>query len=218
MANQNDELYLKWDEWLNTLTNEIDNLHAQREMFNDVQEIIRNNSLIKPNHFLHNMAMWYSSFMAVTIRKLADTHSNAISYRRLLECIKSNPRFINRTHFINSFVDGNYTTHIANVDFDYYAGAGNEYLDIGTIDKEIKELVQKTETLKDYVDIRVAHNDKKELKTFPTFNDLNDAIDYLVGLHIKYYAIFRCVEPTFPAVDFSNWKEIFYFPWINRQL
>ncbi len=108
MVNQNDKKFLKWNEWLNTLNNEICNLFSQREMFNEVQEIIKNNPLIKPNHFSHNMAMWYSAYMSITTRKLADEDTRVISYHRLLKAIKENPQVISRTRFLKMFADSNY--------------------------------------------------------------------------------------------------------------
>ncbi len=85
------------------------------------------------------------------------------------------------------------------------------------IDKDIAELSSATSKLKKYVNKRVAHADEKEFKIFPTFNDLDEVIDYLVKLHKKYYTIFRGITPTFPVIYFYDWKEIFQKPWINQK-
>ena len=51
----------------------------------------------------------------------------------------------------------------------------------------------------------------------PTIGDLDDCIDYLEKLFIKYYAIFYTGTYTtlLPTIQYP-WKEIFEFPWITE--
>lgn len=45
MGSQSDELYKKWDGWIDALGNETMNLYTQRHIFHEVREILRLNPL-----------------------------------------------------------------------------------------------------------------------------------------------------------------------------
>src|ERR1041385_2751185 len=70
--------------------------------------------------------VWYSSSVAVTIRRPADKDKGSISFNTLLEETKTNPTVISRTRFNQLFVDGNYHEYVADADFDRYVGLGKE--------------------------------------------------------------------------------------------
>src|SRR5437588_12020639 len=134
MNDMNDELYKKWDGWIDLLGNEVIDLYTQRHIYNEVRKILEENPKVQePDDFFFWVSVWYSSSMAVAIRKLADKDKDSISFRRLLEGIKNNPRVISRTRFKQLFVDGNYSAFLADTDFDRYVGAGNEYMDLPTV-------------------------------------------------------------------------------------
>lgn len=217
MDNQNEELYQKWDKWIDELGDQIINLFLQRRIYDGVREVVRNNSRIhEPSDFFFWLSVWYSSSMAVAIRRQADNREDSISYRRLLEGIKDHPAIISRTRFKQKFVDGNYQEFLADRNFDCYAGAGREHIDPEAMKKEIDELEAKTASIKHYVNKRVAHHDKKEFKEIPRYSDLDDAIDCLARLHRRYYEIFRCYEfgDFLPPFGY-DWKSVFHYPWLS---
>jgi len=72
------------------------------------------------------LSVWYSSSVAVTIRRPADKDKGSISFNTLLEETKTNPTVISRTRFNQLFVDGNYHEYVADADFDRYVGLGKE--------------------------------------------------------------------------------------------
>lgn len=213
MSSQDDTLYQKWQTWLDVLDEQILNLHGQRKIYTDVLEMVQTNPPIQEgNVFFSWVAVWYCSSMSVGVRKQSDNDKDSISYRRLLEGIKSNPRVISRTRFKNSFVDGNYSEWDANLCFDQIVGPGLEYLDLNIVQNEIDELAAKTSKLTTYVNKRVAHHDKNEFTAVPKFTDLNDAIDHLGNLHRRYHGIFRCLSldhltPTF----MYDWTKVFRY-------
>ncbi|HKC62417.1 MAG TPA: hypothetical protein VKB86_02210 [Pyrinomonadaceae bacterium] len=217
MNNQADELYLKWSNWIDILDTEIINLHTQRHIFQEVQEILRANPKVQsPDDFNFWMAVWYASAMSVSVRKQADNDKNSISYRRLLEEIKANPTVISRERFKKNFVDGwNYTEADANEGFNQIIGVGRQYIDPTVVDGEINELEAKTDKLRHYVNKRIAHHDKKDFTAIPKFSDLTEAIDYLGTLHKRYYLIFRCFSTDLLIVWQYDWKRVFRYPWID---
>jgi AbiU2 len=218
MSKQNNELYEKWSRWIDVLGDETVNLYTQRHIYNEVRKILENNHKVQePDDFFYWVSVWYSSSMSVVIRKLADNDRNSISFRRLLEGIKNNPRVISRTRFKQLFVDGNYEEFLADADFDRYVGAGNEYIDLSVVQNEIDELTVKTSKLKDYVDKRVAHHDKEEFNAIPKYSDLDEAIDFIGELYKRYFLIFKCLSfgDLLPYWGY-DWKKVFRYPWLNN--
>jgi len=73
MSNQTNDLYLKWSKWIDVLDTEILNLHTQRHIFQEVQNILRANPKMQsPDDFNFWLAVWYASAMSVAVRKQAD--------------------------------------------------------------------------------------------------------------------------------------------------
>src|SRR5205085_5340302 len=123
MHKQNDQLHNKWMKWLENLSDEVIELHTNRHIFQEVQEIIQQNPNIhQPSDFNEWMAKMYGSAMSVAIRRQAMNDEKSISFRCLLEEIKANPTVMSRTRFKNGFVDENYPDFIADKRFDELAG------------------------------------------------------------------------------------------------
>jgi hypothetical protein len=217
MSNQTNDLYLKWSKWIDVLDTEILNLHTQRHIFQEVQNILRANPKMQsPDDFNFWLAVWYASAMSVAVRKQADNDKDSISYQRLLEGIKANPTVISRERFKKNFVNGwNYSEADANEGFDQLIGSGRQYIDPTIVDREINELGTKTDKLSHYVNKRIAHHDKKDFTAIPRFSDLHEAIDYLGTLHKKYYMVFRCFSTDLLTVWQYDWKSVFLYPWID---
>jgi|ERR1044072_171542 hypothetical protein len=217
MSNQANDLYQKWSNWIDILDTEILNLYTQRHIFREVQDILRANPKVQsPDDFNFWMASWYSSALAVAVRKQADNDRNSISYRRLLEGIKANPTVISRARFKKNFVDGwNYTESDADDGFDQIIGVGRQHIDPVVVDIEIKELETKTDKLRHYVNKRIAHHDKEDFTAIPKFSDLSESIDYLGDIHQRYYLIFRCFSTELLPVWQYDWKSVFRYPWID---
>jgi HEPN superfamily AbiU2-like protein len=217
MGDQNDDLYKKWDGWIDILGNETIHLNTQRHIFQNVREILRRNPKAQqPDDFFFWVSVWYSSSMAVAVRKLADGDKSSVSFRRLLEGIKNNPEVVSRTRFKQLFVDGNYREFLADADFDRYVGSGREYIDQNAVDSEINELLDRTAKLTHYVNKRVAHHDKKDFDAVPSYSDLHDAIDFLGSLHNRYFLIFKCLDPGPLLPNWGyDWTTVFRVPWLG---
>jgi hypothetical protein len=217
MSDMNNELYKKWNGWLDVLGNEVINLYTQRHIYNEVRKILEENPKVQePDDFFFWVSVWYSSSMAVAIRKLADNDKNSISFRNLLEGVRNNPRVVSRARFKQLFVDGNYREFLADADFDRYIGNGNEYINLSVVQNEVDELVLKTSKLKHYVDKRIAHHDKAEFTAIPKYSDLDEAIDFLGSLYKRYFLIFRCAshDDLLPNWGY-DWKKVFRYPWLS---
>jgi hypothetical protein len=218
MSNISDEIYKKWDEWLDVLGNQIIDLYTQRHIYKQVRQILEENPKVQqPDDFFFWLSVWYSSSMAVAVRRLADRDKGSISFHTLLDDIKTNPTVISRTRFKQLFVDGNYREYLADADFDRYVGIGNENLSLSVVQNEIDELIRKTAKLRRYVNKRVAHHDEKEFNDIPKYSDLDEAIDFLGSLYKHYFLIIKCLDPgdLLPHWGY-DWQDVFRYPWLNK--
>jgi hypothetical protein len=218
METKQDRMYREWDSWIDTLFGKTANLCTQRDIYNSVREIVRNNPTVQtPGDFFDWISVWYASSMSVSVRQLAENQPGTISYRRLLEGIKDHPKAISRTRFKQNFVDGNYKDFLAAADFDRYVGTGREHIDVSVVKEEIRLLKEKTSRLTDYVNNRVAHHSKNDFDATPKHSDLDDAIDFLVTLHRRYHHIFKCSQlddDNFVPNCGYDWKQVFRLPWL----
>ncbi len=132
------------------------------------------------------------------------------------------PKTLSRNRFVslyktdrtkNSSLDMDF---LANEDFNEFAGCGCEYIDSTLVHQDFIELKRKVNTIEDYADKRLAHFDKSPPDVIPTFEELDECIDFLEHLMQKYYLLFRgegllAILPVYP----SAWKDIFREPWIS---
>jgi len=81
---------------------------------------------------------------------------------------------------------------------------------------DLSTLQAKATNLSKYANKRVAHFDLGDLDKLPTFNELNDCIDFLEELVKKYMLLFRAVGYTqvLPVWQY-DWKAIFHERWIE---
>jgi len=132
--------------------------------------------------------------------------------------IKNNPRILSRERYVSlsknislSDDDDDYI----NICFDELVGADREYIDPRTVKRDIQLLKKKYKKLKYYINKRIAHADKNKITRLPTINDLDDCIDYLEELVLKYSAIFHAYsfDGLTPRLQY-RWKNIFRIPWM----
>ncbi|MGB7208792.1 MAG: hypothetical protein WBD27_09060 [Pyrinomonadaceae bacterium] len=212
--NQDDKLYIKLRDWIRLLSNHVIELHGQRQVFERVQAIIQDNPLILDNVFLGYVVLWYTNSMSIAIRRLRDAKPDSISFMRILQKIKANPKAISRTRTLNGYERHEWPNEM----FDSFAGTGNEYLDQSIVDADIRDLISKTKILSDYADRIVAHNDSRPLPVLPTFNDLSETIVYVGELHNRYlYLLTGVGTDLVPSITY-DWEDLFRIPWIPQRV
>jgi len=94
--------------------------------------------------------------------------------------------------------------------------AGNLFQAIGKeeIEKDILELKNISEKIEEFADKRIAHLDKREMDSLPTFGDLHDCMDKMKDLVKKYLLKINGVGyiDIEPAMQY-DFEEIFTKPW-----
>jgi hypothetical protein len=159
----------------------------------------------------------YVGTMTATIRRLIDTRKDTVSFVRLLEQIRGDLSCFSRAAYKSRCTNADLPNGYVDADYDSLVGNGKQQPDKQKLDDDIAELKKRTETLKTFVDERIAHSAIEQEKELPKFQDLDDAIDYLEEI-LRWYnhLVTGAVVPNLLPTWVYDWKEIFHFPWIQN--
>jgi hypothetical protein len=210
-----DNRFDKWNKWLDSIYWEITNLSRYRNIFWEVQGIIKNNPRIqKQSSFYEFLGVSYVAFVLMGIRRQVKIHKDSISFARLLKEIYETPEVLSRTRFV-ALYKGSIVEHYADRDFDQFSGKARSHVDPIIVKKDHENLKEKAKGFETYADRRIAHLDKRKPKTILKFKDVDNCIDFLEKLTKKYWLLFRGeyvrnILPTYPY----DWKAIFKEPWL----
>lgn len=206
----------KWNKWLDVIYLEIRSLSVNRNIFWEVQNVIKNNPKIqKPSSFYEFLGSTYviSALMGVR-RQIKINKDSIISFAKLLKEIFDTPEILSRDRFV-ALYKGSAVEHLANRHFDKFAGKVGSHVDPDLIRLSLEELNIKARKCEKFADQRIAHFDKRASKNIPTFKDLDDCIDFLEELIKMCYLLFRAISLTsiLPVYQY-DWKAIFREPWL----
>ena len=208
--------YSKWERWLNNIYSEITSLSVIRHIFLEVQKIIKDNPEIqKPSVFYEFIGNGYVASGLMGVRRQIKIDKGSISFAGLLKEISECPEIMSRERF-TALYKGSDVEHLADRDFDKFAGKVGTHIDPAVVLADLDELQTQARSCEKYSDKRIAHFDRGPI-TVPTFEDLHKCIDLLETLLKKYYLVFTGgglvdVLPTFQY----DWQAIFKVPWINE--
>jgi hypothetical protein len=105
--------------------------------------------------------------------------------------------------------------HAGDAEFDRLAGTGREHVDPAAIQVDLDELQVESAQIKSWVDKHIAHTDLKPLKVAPTFTDLSDAIDALLGMFRRYFKLLTGLESDMRAPEPQyDWLAPFRVAWL----
>jgi hypothetical protein len=210
-----DDRFDKWDKWFGGIYSEVTSLSVNRNIFWEVQDIIKNNPRIhKPSSFYEFLGSIYAVSSLMGIRRQVKIDKKSISFARLLEEICETPKVLSRSRFV-SLYRGSTAEEFADRDFDRFAGGSREHVDPGLVKSDLEDLRARARKCEKYADQRVAHFDKRAHQNVLTFAEIDGCIDFLEELTKKYYLLFRgnCLLSILPTYQY-DWKEIFQEPWI----
>lgn len=208
----------KWIRWLKIIHDEIQQLVIAKDTFWGVQEIIKSNKNIqKPSSFYQYLGSTYVSHSVVGMRRQLKVDPQSISFARLLTEISERPEILSRKYYKELYV-GSTVEAFADRDFDAIAGDGAAHIPKKLVLEDLKLLRDSGRKLEEYADRRVAHRDKRDIKSPPRFKDGDAFIDLLDSLYVKYHRIFHAshLDSLMPTYQY-DWKEIFREPWIPSE-
>jgi hypothetical protein len=205
----------KWIKWLKLINEEITQLVIARNIFWSVQEMIKKNKDIqKPSSFYEYLAYTYIAFIVMGIRRQIKNDYQSISLVRLLSEIAEQPQIISRKYF-KSLYQVSAVEFLADNDFNQFCiNSGDEFISREMVINDICHLREVARVLEVFADKMIAHLDKKKPKVIPSFQNVDETIEFLDKLYIKYHLMFHAesMETLMPVYQY-DWKQIFDFPW-----
>ena len=196
---------------------DIQQLLLKRNIFWDVQEIIKNNNdLHKPSSFYSYLGDTYIAYISIGIRRQIKVNNQSISFARLLSDMIDTPSVLSRKYYTSLYQDS-VVKDFADRDFDRFSGRGKNHISADMVCADLRELNQASSKVEDFADKRIAHYDKRKPKVLPKFNEVDACLDILDRLYVKYHLIFHAasMETLMPTYQY-DWQKIFEIPWLKR--
>jgi hypothetical protein len=212
-----DQKLAKWIRWMKVIHDEIQQLVIAKDIFWEVQEIIKNNKNIqKPSSFYEYLGNTYVSHSVIGMRRQLKVDTQSISLARLLTEMANNPEVLSRKYYTAMYV-GSVVEDFADRDFDRFSSPGAPHISKTMVLSDLAKLCDAGRTLERFADRRIAHRDKRAVKSPPRFKDGDAFIDLLDQLYVKYHLLFHAsaMDSLMPTYQY-DWKEIFREAWIPR--
>jgi len=220
-----DQKLNKWLRWLKVVENDIQQMLIHRNIFWEVQKIIRKNRNIQqPSSFYQYLGVTYVSYITMGIRRQVKIDKQSISFARLLSEIIETPSILSRVYF-RSLYKGSVAEDLADRDFDKFVENGPflkerniDFISSTMVCNDLNELKTTAVKVEEFGDKIIAHRDSKAPKTLPTFDNVDECLDFMDKLYVKYHLLFHAagMETLMPVYQY-DWTEIFLEPWLHPE-
>lgn len=208
----------KWLKWLKVVHDDIQQLLIKRNIFWEVQDIIKtNDKLHKPSSFYSYLGEPYVAYISIEVRRQVKVDKQSISFARLLTELADTPAVLSRKYYV-SLYKGSTSEHFADRDFDRFCGNDKTCISSDIVLSDLKELNLAASVVEDFADKRIAHYDKRQPKVLPRFEQVDVCLNTLDKLYCKYHMAFHASALISLMPDYQyNWKKIFTVPWLKYE-
>ncbi len=207
-----DERWQQWQEWFQTIFEDVQSALINRTIFQEVRAMIDANPKIqKHSSFYEWMANVYADSGLMAVRRQLDTDTRSVSLTRLLKDIAEHPHVLSRDRFVALYRWE--LQDLAHRDFDREVGQGAPHIDPHVVEANLEAFREATADIERYGTKRVAHLDAEGPTNVPTFGELETVLELLRTLLKKYMLLLRAVSYDDPVWVY-DWKAIFREPWI----
>lgn len=228
----NPQKLAKWRRWIGedpneeaTLQKELIDLINNQRVFNGVKKMISNNPEIQQHSIFYTVfGENYADSVLMYLRRLAKRNKQGgVSMIDLLEDLKQNTEMLTRDWYLNEFRSTSIHSRlnqsnkaILEMTFDqHFAGNTGSHLDSDVVQQDIDLLDEIYEACVELVDWRIAHLERKNPTSIPTFDDLGRWITEVHQIFCKYNLLLFSSNPEIKTVLTHDWKAIFRVPWIT---
>jgi hypothetical protein len=204
-----------WAKHLQEIFDDVSSLVENRYVFNRFREILKPNMSITNNIFFDHYVVNYANAATASVRRQVDQKATRGGLRMLLESILKNPELITKEDYMRPF-GGALKFTGERIWAERYGG--KDFLDPAVVQADILLLENTTKKLKDMADKNVAHKDKDAHLYTIQYKDLDDAVDLLERLTIKYYSLITSPGAginSLLATNLSGWENVFSEPWVK---
>jgi hypothetical protein len=194
-------------------------MHAHRDTFKEVDRIATENGQLPDSYFWTFLQDTYATSQAVAVRRQAELKSSVRTLGRLLVEVAEDAHLLSREFFVGMWEarPDSVEAVIANRQFEqYFAGDVGDHLDPAIPQRDLAALITTSASVKTYVDQHVAHRDRKPKSGFPTFADLDGAIDKIGEVFSRYSGLLRNKSMTdYVPAHQDDSLAVFRQPWIR---
>jgi len=204
----------KWIKCLGIIEVEVQQLLIARDIFWTVQDLIKRNKRIqKPSSFYRYLGDTYVSHVLMGIRRQIKIDGQSISLARLLSEIASDPQRISRSYYKTLYKNSVVEDH-ADRDFNKFCGDDPSCISAQMVKQDLRHLEEVTKKCENFADRRIAHRDKRKPNVLPKFIEVDECIEVLDKLCVKYHLIFHAAwkKSLMPTYQY-DWLQIFNEPW-----
>jgi hypothetical protein len=205
----------QWKEGLELITNDITDTIESLFVFKRLAEIVQANARInKDNLFWDHLTASFASILVLGVARQVDERTEVISLLKLLKDVRDNVSIVTRDWFADQY-EPNLPRQIGEQHFAEHFGSATA-LDVTIVEKDIAELVSKTNTVARYRHTRIAHkNADKRLVIELKVSELEDALNAIEELVIKYQLLLNQAgfEKLMPEIHY-DWEELLRTAWI----
>ncbi len=208
----------KWIRWLKAVHDDIQQLLVKRNIFWEVQDIIKaNGELHKPSSFYSYLGDTYVAYITIGIRRQIKVDNQSISFARLLTELADTPSVLSRKYYV-SLYKNSVVEQFADRDFDRFCGSDKMCISKDMVLADLSELNRVASVVEDFADKRIAHHDKRQPKVLPRFEEVDSSLDALDKLYCKYQSVFHAtaMSSLMPVYQY-DWKQIFTVPWLKNE-
>lgn len=218
----------KWTRWLGdansdgSIAHELVNLAVIREIHSGLKQMVdKNKNLQKHSAFYSVMQMTYSQSALMYIRRQVRRDKDSVSLIELAEDIKKNSDLITRDFYSSLYskrkpdIEREEWKKMGERDFVcHFGGALGDRLDPQIIEQDIQRLRIVSDGSASFIDMRLAHLDKREPTNIPMYSEIEDWCDELNEILKKYMLLLRAVDYRVKPILQHDWKSIFRTAWL----
>lgn len=219
MPPNQDDIVTKWVKWLDRINDDITMLHADRQIWREMMNLLQAKQQIPEREFMMSWITQQSvAALAMGIRRQRDRRTDVISLARLLQEIKDNPDVLTRDRFVEqTCVPGadDYLRSAMHKTFDRWAGDDGPNVNPELIKERIDHLDSAVEKIVHHVNKKLAHTDEGEPPTGFTYGELDKAMNKIGDLLVDLHLLLKCASLTSadPTIQVP-WRRAFVMPWL----
>lgn len=207
--------FRQWKKQFKVIKNAVFDIALRRFVYRQVTKLVQDNPRLQvPSAFYDWMHAAYITDMTVSIRRLVDWDKRTVSLIKLIEDIEKHPEVMSRRRFTHSYK--NFMKECGHSDFDRWAEPGGDVINRKLISKHRSTLIKSQKRLRTYLNNHIAHLNKRGLRKFPTYADLDACLDVLENLTTEYALLLEQValDPVIPVIQY-DWMAPFRVAWLQ---
>ena len=206
----------RWVDWIGSVRIDLRSALTDRIVFRGFNDVVRENELWIGDHY----GAWFCEFIvhgyiarvATAVRRHSRDHKDAVTLDGLLDQMeKCAPQFTFDFYVEHRGGDAE-NDFLQRATFKYVSEDGHVASE-KLIRRDIDELQRLTSKVEAFVDMHLAHLDRRQVPLVATFNDLDDALNGLDRIACKYLTLLTgSSRATLAPTIQEPWTDIFNVP------